>query len=41
MSVRSPADEQDWAQVDYVMTLTLFIMEKTRGTTSWSCWSVC
>ncbi|MFW8592818.1 hypothetical protein [Cribrihabitans neustonicus] len=31
MSVPSPADAQDWAQVDYVMTLTLFIMEKNEG----------
>ena len=31
MSLLSPADEQDWKQVDYVMTLTLFIMEKNEG----------
>lgn len=31
MRLLSPADEQDWKQVDYVMTLALFIMEKNQG----------
>lgn len=31
MSARSPADDQDWAQVDYVVLLALHIMEKNEG----------